>query len=69
MQRERKYTKDYIECTFCGKSCNLNSCNKHLNSKSCKQFQENDEKKTEKYFAFRKLINQLREKIKEETTI
>lgn len=30
---DRKYSKDYIECVFCGKSINLDSCNKHLNSK------------------------------------
>lgn len=62
--KERNYSKDYIECVFCGKSINLDSCYKHLNSKLCKTFQENNKNYEDDYYKFKKTINQVRGKIK-----
>lgn len=62
--KERNYSKDYVECVFCGKSINLDSCNKHLNSKLCKKFQENNKNYEDDYYKFKKTINQVRDKIK-----
>lgn len=60
----RNYSTDYVECVFCGKMINLDTCNKHLNSKLCKKFQANDIKCNDNYYSFKKKINQIRDKIK-----